>query len=168
MFVFIDADLSENPEDMQRLVDPILLDEADLVLGARGGHGRPWHAHLGTRLCVWLINRLWRTRYADLGPFRAIRGSSLRRLQMRDETWGWTIEMQVKAAECGLRILEMPVASGPRVAGRSKISGSLVGTVRAAARMLAIIARLRLTRRRRTLSSAQEASTDSQRLSQSP
>jgi hypothetical protein len=98
---------------------------------------------------VGLINRLWRSRYEDLGPFRAIRGSSLRALDMRDQTWGWTIEMQVKAAERGLRVVEVPVASGPRAAGRSKISGSLAGSVRAAARMLELIARLRLTRRRR-------------------
>lgn len=93
VFVFLDADLSEEPEQMSLLVEPIVRDEADLVLGARGGVGRPWHARIGTTLCVWLINRFWRTRYADLGPFRAIRGSSLRALEMRDETWGWTIEM---------------------------------------------------------------------------
>ncbi len=149
VFVFVDADLSEDPAEMPRLVDPIASGEADLVLGARGGRGRPWHARLGTTLCVWLINRLWRTRYTDLGPFRAIRGSSLRALDMRDETWGWTIEMQVKAAERALRTVEVPVASGPRAAGRSKISGSPTGSVRAAARMLEIIARLRLTRRYR-------------------
>ncbi len=66
---------------------------------------------------------------------------------MRDETWGWTIEMQVKAAGRGLRSVEVPVASGPRAAGRSKISGSFAGSLRGAARMLEIIARLRLTRR---------------------
>jgi glycosyltransferase involved in cell wall biosynthesis len=151
VFVFLDADLSEDPEGMPVLVDPIVRNEADLVLGARGGHGRRWHARLGTMLCVWLINRFWRTRYTDLGPFRAIRGSSLRALGMRDETWGWTIEMQVKAAERGLRTFEVPVASRPRAAGQSKISGSLVWTVRAAARMLEVIARLRLTRRYRCL-----------------
>ncbi|MEX1128906.1 MAG: glycosyltransferase family 2 protein, partial [Vicinamibacterales bacterium] len=149
VFVFLDADLSEAPEEMPSLVAPITGGEADLVLGARGGRGRPWHARIGTTLCVGLINRLWRTGYEDLGPFRAIRASSLRALGMCDETWGWTIEMQVKAAERGLRVLEVIVASGPRAAGRSKISGSLVGSARAAARMLEIIARLRLTRRRR-------------------
>lgn len=147
--VFLDADLSENPEDMPLLVEPIVRNEADLVLGARDGRGRPWHARIGTSLCVWLMNRLWRTRYEDLGPFRAIRGSSLRALGMHDETWGWTIEMQVKAAERGLRCMEVRVVSGPRAAGRSKISGSFVGTVRAGGRMLETIARLRLTRRRR-------------------
>lgn len=132
------------------MVEPILRNEADFVLGMRGGGSRPWHARIGTTLCVSLINRFWGTRYQDLGPFRAIRGSALRALGMEDETWGWTIEMQVKAAELGLRIREVPVLSGPRIAGRSKISGSLAGTARAAWRMLEIIARLRLTRRSRT------------------
>jgi glycosyltransferase involved in cell wall biosynthesis len=149
VFVFLDADLSEDPADLWMLVAPIVGHEADMVLGARGGGRRPWHARVGTTMCVWLINRLWETCYEDLGPFRAVRGSSLRALDMRDQTWGWTIEMQVKAAEQRLRILEVPVASGPRAAGRSKISGSLVGSVRAAWRMLEIIARLRLTRRSR-------------------
>jgi glycosyltransferase involved in cell wall biosynthesis len=149
VFVFLDADLSERPEQMVYLVEPIVRDGCDFVLGARNGAGRLWHARIGTRLCVRLINWLWGTQYEDLGPFRAIRGSSLRTLGMQDETWGWTIEMQVKAAECGLRCREVRVVSGPRVAGRSKISGSLVGTVRAAGRMLETIARLRLTRRRR-------------------
>jgi glycosyltransferase involved in cell wall biosynthesis len=148
VFVFVDADLSESPEEMLDLVQPILRGEADLVLGVRDGRERPWHARAGTHLCVWLINRLWRTRYTDLGPFRAIRAASLLALDMRDETWGWTIEMQVKAAERGLRCREVPVFSGPRAGGQSKISGSLPGTVRAAGRMLETIVRLRCFRRR--------------------
>jgi glycosyltransferase involved in cell wall biosynthesis len=149
--VFLDADLSEDPEEMLRLVNPILADDADLVLGTRSGGSRPWHARIGTRMCVALINGLWGTRYEDLGPFRAVRGSDLRALGMQDHTWGWTIEMQVKAAQLGLRTIEIPVSSGPRAAGRSKISGSLVGSARAAWRMLEIIGRLRLTRGSRYL-----------------
>lgn len=168
VFVFLDADLSEDPEQMPLLVDPIVRNEADLVLGARGGRGRPWHARIGTTLCVWLINRFWHTPYVDLGPFRAIRGSSLRTLEMRDETWGWTIEMQVKAAERGLRTMEVPVASGPRVAGRSKISGSVIGSARAAWRMLEIVARLRLTVRRRYFLSRPVVPTAPKGLSRSP
>ncbi len=149
LFVFLDADLSERPEDMQRLVEPILQGEADLVLGARGGQGRPWHARIGTSLCVWAINSLWSTRYSDLGPFRAIRATSLHALDMRDQTWGWTIEMQVKAVEADLRAIEVVVTSGPRLAGRSEISGSFVGSIRAGARMLQIIARLHVSAHRR-------------------
>jgi glycosyltransferase involved in cell wall biosynthesis len=150
VFVFLDADLSENPEDMPLLVNPILRGEADFVLGARGGRGRPWHARLGTNACVSMINRSWGTRYSDLGPFRAIRAASLRTLDMGDQTWGWTIEMQVKASERKLRWQEVVVASGRRAAGRSKISGSLVGSARAGGRMLETITRLRLSARSRT------------------
>ncbi|MEX2271925.1 MAG: glycosyltransferase family 2 protein [Vicinamibacterales bacterium] len=146
VLVFMDADLSERPEDLSVLLEPILSGDADLVMGSRGGRGRPWHADAGTRLCVWLINRWWGTAYEDLGPFRAVRASSLWMLDMQDRTWGWTIEMQVKAAEAGLRCLELPIASGQRAAGTSKISGSIIGTARAAVRMLQTIIWLRLTR----------------------
>jgi hypothetical protein len=121
---------------------------ADFVLGHRVGEGRPWHASAGTWLCVACINAVWGTRYRDLGPFRAIRRASLDALGMRDRTWGWTIEMQVKAAEAGLRTLELPVVTRPTV-GQSKISGTVTGTAKAATRMLTIIAQLALTRRRR-------------------
>jgi hypothetical protein len=94
---------------------------------------------------------LWRTRYRDLGPFRAIRRDTLDRLGMVDETWGWTIEMQVKAAEAGLRIVEVPVGQRPRI-GTSKISGTVIGTVRAGTRMLATIGSLYRTRRDRSYS----------------
>lgn len=146
VIVFMDADLSERPEDLWLLVEPILAGRADFVMGSRGGRGRPWHARAGTTLCVGLINRLWNTAYEDLGPFRAVRASSLRMLDMQDQTWGWTIEMQVKVAEAGLRCLEVPIASGQRAAGTSKISGSIIGTARAAVRMLQTILWLRLTR----------------------
>src|SRR5918995_1394312 len=107
VFVFLDADLSERPEEMKHILKPILNGDVDLVIGARDGRERPWHARIGTQLCVSLINLLWRTRYSDLGPFRAIAAPALRALDMRDKTWGWTIEMQVKAAERGLRCMEV-------------------------------------------------------------
>lgn len=96
-----------------------------------------------------LINALWGGRYSDLGPYRGIRRSALDFLDMRDETWSWTIEMRVKALETGLRVPEVSVSSGPRAGARSKISGTFAGTVRAAVRMLAIILQLRSTRGRR-------------------
>ena len=146
--VFLDADRSDFPEEMNTLVAPIRAGEADLVLGCREGVGRPWSARVGTAACVALINLLWRTAYRDLGPFRAVRRVSLDRLGMVDQTWGWTIEMQVKAKEAGLRIVELPVKQRPRL-GTSKISGTLMGVARAGTRMIMTILRLRITRSRR-------------------
>jgi glycosyltransferase involved in cell wall biosynthesis len=148
IIVFLDADFSEEPEQMRDLLAPIESGETDLALGTRVGPGRPWHARLGTRFCVASINLLWGTRYTDLGPFRAIRRSALDALHMTDRTWGWTIEMQVKAAEVALRTVEIPVRTRPRI-GRSKISGTVSGTMKAAARMITMIVSLRLTRRAR-------------------
>ena len=148
VIVFLDADLSDEPEDLVRLVDPIRQGQADLVMGARRGVARLSHARWGTVICVWLINRLWGSVYEDLGPFRAITSESLERLDMQDRTWAWTIEMQVKAAEAGLRVLEIPIAQRERI-GHSKISGTVLGTVRAASRMLTTIATLWWTRRHR-------------------
>lgn len=148
LIVFLDADRSDFPSDMSALVSPILDGSADFVLGYRGGVGRPLPARLGTSLCVFLINLLWQTEYRDLGPFRAIRRADLDRLKMADETWGWTIEMQVKAAEAGLRMVEVPVRQRPRI-GTPKISGTLPGAIRVGTRMLTTIWALWRTRRRR-------------------
>ena len=148
IIVFLDADRSDYPAEMTKLVSPILGAGADLVLGTRVGPGRGLTARLGTQFCVSLINRIWGTGYRDLGPFRAVRRAALDRLGMNDPTWGWTIEMQVKAAEAGLGVIEVPVRQRPRI-GRSKISGTVVGTVRAGSRMLATIWSLRRTRGRR-------------------
>ena len=135
IIVFLDADRSDFPREMTALIEPIRQGTADFVLGDRGGSDRPWHARAGTELCVWLINKLWRTDYRDLGPFRAIRRSAIDRLKMIDRTWGWTIEMQVKAAEVGLVIREVSILQRARV-GQSKISGTVTGTVKAGLRML--------------------------------
>lgn len=143
--VFLDADRSDYPAEMAALVRPVLDGEADLVMGRRGGRGRPLAARFGTALCLALINRLWGVRYRDLGPFRAIRREALDRLRMADRTYGWTIEMQVKAVEAGLRVLELPIRQRPRI-GRSKVSGTLVGALRAGGRMLWTIWSLRRTR----------------------
>jgi rSAM/selenodomain-associated transferase 2 len=158
--VFLDADFSDSPEEMTRLVSPILENRADLVLGDRSGASRPVHARLGTWLCVACINALWGAHYRDLGPFRAIRRDALERLALEDETWGWTIEMQVKALDAGLRVLEVPVSQRPRI-GQSKISGTVRGTLRAAARMLSTIVRLRMTRRQRAIAGAPAKGVDS-------
>lgn len=142
---FLDADHSDYPAQLVEVLAPILAGEADLVIGSRnlgrrapGAH--PAHAILGTRLCVGLMNLLIGTRATDLGPFRAITAAALRDLDMRDRNFGWTVEMQVKAARRGLRVREVPVDYRPRI-GRSKVSGTVSGTVRAGAKILGTIAR---------------------------
>ncbi len=145
VLVFLDGDHSDFPGQLPEVLAPILAGEADLVIGSRqlgrrqpGAH--PVHAVLGTRLCVALMNRLIGTDATDLGPFRALTAPALRRLHMRDRNFGWTVEMQVKAARQGLRVREVPVDYRPRL-GRSKVSGTLLGSVRAAAKILGTIAR---------------------------
>jgi glycosyltransferase involved in cell wall biosynthesis len=145
IIVFLDGDGSDYPEQLADVLGPVARDEADLVIGSRtlgrrapGAH--PWHAVMGTRLCVSLMNRLIGTAATDLGPFRAITASALRRLDMNDRDFGWTVEMQVKARRQGLRVCEVPVGYRPRI-GRSKVSGTLGGSMRAGAKILATIAR---------------------------
>src|SRR5262245_16036525 len=137
---FREADHSDYPAQLTEVLAPILAGRADLVIGSRqrgqrsrGAH--PWHAVLGTRACVLLMNALIGTRATDLGPFRAITSAALRRLDMRDRDFGWTVEMQAKAQRRGLRVVEVPVDYRARV-GRSKISGTLMGTLRAGAKIV--------------------------------
>ena len=150
VIAFLDGDHSDFPGQLGDVLAPILAGEADLVIGSRqlgrrakGAH--PAHAVLGTRFCVGLMNLLFSTRATDLGPFRAITALALERLQMRDRSFGWTVEMQVKAALCGLRVVEVPVDYRPRI-GTSKVSGTFAGSVRAGARILGTLARYKLLR----------------------
>lgn len=150
VYVFLDGDASDHPGQLPEIVAPLLAGAADLVIGSRTlGHrepgAHPWHAVLGTRLCVALMNRLVGTRATDLGPFRAITAPSLRSLGMSDRSFGWTVEMQVKAARRGLRVVEVPAHYRPRI-GRSKVSGTVGGSLRAGARILGVIARHSLSR----------------------
>jgi glycosyltransferase involved in cell wall biosynthesis len=145
VIVFLDGDHSDYPAQLTEVVAPILEGRADLVIGSRslgrraaGAH--PWHAVLGTRLCVGLMNLAAGSRATDLGPFRAITAEALGRLDMRDRNYGWTVEMQIKAARRGLRVAEVPVDYRPRI-GRSKVSGTISGTVKAGTKILATIAR---------------------------
>lgn len=144
--VFMDADGSDLPGDARALLAPISQDQADLVIGSRelggaeAGSLSP-HQRLGNRLAVWLVSLLYGHTYTDLGPFRAIRRSALEHLRMRDTNFGWTIEMQVKAIQRGLRIAEVPVAYRHRQAGQSKISGSLVGSAAAGIKILWTVAK---------------------------
>lgn len=129
---FLDGDGSQRPEELPLVLEPIQAGRADLVLGARrlsGGH--PPHAAHGTRLVAGLLAWRYGVRITDLGPFRAIRVDLLRRLNMRDRAFGWPVEMVVKAAARGARIVEVPVSHAPRLGGRSKVSGTLIGSLRA-------------------------------------
>ena len=130
--VFLDADGSQRPEEIRLVLDPIQAGAADLVLGARNLVGRhPLHAAAGTRLVARYVAWRWGVPVSDLGPLRAIRVDLLRRLDLRDRASGWPVEMVVKAAVRGARIREVPVSHVPRLAGESKVSGTLVGSLRA-------------------------------------
>lgn len=140
--LFMDADAADRPEDLALLLAPIEAGEADLVIGARRlgverGALTP-QQRFGNALACLLIRLVWGVRYTDLGPFRVIRRDALARLGMRDETWGWTVEMQVRAARLGQRVREVPVGYRRRI-GTSKISGTLSGTIRAGWKILWVI-----------------------------
>ncbi len=140
---FVDGDFSDDPSELPHLLEPILNGDADLVIGSRIAGQRergalPIHANLGNRLACFLIRRLFGHTFTDLGPFRVIRCSALERLKMRDRTWGWTVEMQAKAAIQGLRCCEVPVSYRKRI-GRSKISGTILGSVKAGSKILWMI-----------------------------
>jgi len=143
--VFLDGDFSDRPEQMARLVDPIVEGRADFVLSNRVSEDRADHGmtnlqRMGNRLACGLINGRWRTRYSDLGPFRAISRSALERLSLRDRNFGWTVEMQIQAVRHGLRVQEVHMSYRRRI-GRSKISGTLRGAVGAGAKILFVIFR---------------------------
>ena len=150
--VFLDGDLSDYPERMDQLVRPIVEDRADFVLGSRTLGSREKGALLSQqRFGGWLACRLirlfWSYRYTDLGPFRAIRRTSLYNLHMDDRNFGWTVQMQIRAVVAGLRILEVPVDYRQRI-GRSKISGTPSGVVSAGIKIFYTIGRELLVARR--------------------
>lgn len=131
--VFLDGDYADFPEDLPNVVGPILIDEADMVIGSRvlGGMERgamTLPQRFGNWLAPALIRWLYGYRFSDLGPFRAIRWKQLQALGMRDPNFGWTVEMQVRAAQMGLRCTEVPVRYRKRAAGKSKVSGTVKGT----------------------------------------
>lgn len=149
--VFLDGDLSSPPEELRALMAPILAGEADLVLGSRVlGRIDPGamalHQRLGNRLAAWLMRLLHGVTVTDLGPFRAIRTSLLSDLGLREMTFGWPTEMTVKAARAGARIVEVPVTWLPREAGRSKVSGTVRGSILAARHILGVTIRYALVR----------------------
>jgi glycosyltransferase involved in cell wall biosynthesis len=146
VIVFLDGDYSDYPEEMGLVVEPILRGEADMVIGSRlrGGMPKgalPGHAVLGNRLISAIARLRFGVQITDLGPFHAIRAGVLRELGMREMTYGWTVEMIVKAARGRYRIVEVPVRYRRRLSGESKVSGNGAASVRAAARILAVTLR---------------------------
>ncbi len=143
--VFLDGDYSDFPQEMAALVDPIIADDVDMVIGSRvlgvrePGSLTP-QQRFGNWLATTLIRLIWGVHYSDLGPFRAIRTTSLAALGMADRTYGWTVEMQIKAAILRHRAREVPVSYRRRI-GVSKVSGTLKGTVMAGTKILWMIAR---------------------------
>ncbi len=149
--VILDGDYSDYPADLEELLRPILEDRADLVLGSRvqrAARGAlPIQVRWGNALATQLIHLLFGHRYADMGPFRAIRWAALQQLDMRDGAFGWNAEMQVKALQHGLRVQEVTVGYRPRI-GPSKISGTLRGVLGAGHGIIATILYLRFAPRR--------------------
>jgi glycosyltransferase involved in cell wall biosynthesis len=151
ILVFMDGDGSDVPGEMNRLLEPILAGERDFVIGSRLRGAREPGSMQASQvfagyLAGILMRLLYRVSYTDMGPFRAITREALHRLAMREETYGWNLEMQMRAAQRGLRILEIPVSCRKRAGGVSKVSGSLSGSARAAVRITQTLLRVALAR----------------------
>ena len=150
--VFLDGDGSDCPELMRELVQPIIDGEQDFVIGSSArGKREPGSMNfpqiLAGNLAGWLLSILYGVRYTDMCPFRAIRREALDRMMMREETYGWNLEMQMKAARAGLRILELPVNHRRRAGGFSKVSGTMRGTFIAGSRIIATLLRVAFERK---------------------
>jgi glycosyltransferase involved in cell wall biosynthesis len=155
ILVYMDGDGADVATSLPQLIDPILRDQADLVLGSRIlGHREPGSMLPSQLLAAHLVGLLLRflqgIHYTDMGPFRAIRRSSLETLAMSEPSYGWNLEMQIKAAQHHLRIREIPVDYRRRLAGTSKVSGDLKASVTAALRILQVLLRASLDSRKQT------------------
>ena len=151
ILVYMDGDGSDIIADLPQLITPILNNEADFVIASRiRGRREPGSMLPSQVFAGHLVGTLLRAfqgvRYTDMGPFRAIRRSSLERLQMSELTYGWNLEMQIRAAQHKLRILEIPVNYRRRIGGTSKVSGDFRASIRAAARILTVLFRTGLSR----------------------
>ena len=141
--VFIDGDYSDYPEEMNLVIEPIINNDYDLVIGSRMSGKRQKGAMLpqamfGNWLASFLIKLFWNYKFTDLGPFRAIKYSSLLKLNMQDRNFGWTVEMQIKAAKQKMKCVEVPVSYRKRI-GESKVTGTIKGTVKASGKILYLI-----------------------------
>jgi glycosyltransferase involved in cell wall biosynthesis len=147
ILVFLDGDGGDRPEEIPNLVQPILDGKFDFAIGSRtrgvreaGSMGA--HQALAGRWIGWAIGLVYGVRYTDMCAFRAIQAEALKQLGMREMTYGWNLEMQMRAARAGLRILELPVSHGRRLAGHSKVAGTFRGALKAGTRILATFARV--------------------------
>lgn len=136
VIVFLDGDYSDRPSELPLILSPIIEGRADITLGSRFNHksnpeALPWHQSFGNRLAAGLIRLLYGVKISDLGPFRAARAEVLRTVDLQEKTYGWAVELILKGSIHGFRITEVPVSYHPRV-GKSKISGTLKGTIGAA------------------------------------
>ncbi len=141
--VFLDADYSDFPEELIELVQPIINDNVDMVIGSRALGDKEKSSMtpqqiFGNWLATFLIKHLYKVEFTDLGPFRAIKYDSLLKLDMKDKTYGWTVEMQVKAAKQNMKCTELPVSYRVRI-GKSKVSGTLKGTIMAGYKIITTI-----------------------------
>ena len=149
--VFLDGDYSDRPSELPILLAPIIEGRADITLGSRlharnSAEALPWHQAFGNRLAAGIIRLLYGLEISDLGPFRAGRAEVLRALALEEMTYGWAVEMILKGALAGYRVVEVPVSYYPRI-GKSKISGTLKGTAGAAWFILSLIVRYYFRRR---------------------
>jgi glycosyltransferase involved in cell wall biosynthesis len=147
ILVFVDADYSDYPEELTKLVDHLLEHNLDMVIGSRAlGNREPGSMTpqqvFGNWLATTLIRRFYGVTYTDLGPFRAIRFDRLLAMKMEDTTYGWTVEMQLKAAKLGFKVGEVPVTYRRRI-GHSKVSGTVKGTIMAGYKILSWIFKYR-------------------------
>ncbi|HSZ61765.1 MAG TPA: glycosyltransferase family 2 protein [Terriglobales bacterium] len=152
VIVFLDGDYSDRPAELPLLLAPILEGRADITIGSRLGKrsnrgALPWHQAFGNRLAAAMIRLLYGLKISDLGPFRAGRADILHQLDLQETTYGWAVEIILKGALGKFRIVEVPVSYYPRI-GKSKISGTLKGTVGAAWFILSLIVRYYFRRRR--------------------
>jgi glycosyltransferase involved in cell wall biosynthesis len=148
VLVFLDGDGSDDVAAMPLLVGPIERGEADFVIGSRmRGKAEPGSLNgaqvFAAKMIGALVHKLYGFRYTDMGPFRAIRRECLETMQMREMTYGWNLEMQIKALKMGLRVAEIPVNYRCRIGGESKVSGNAWASVKAGARILGVLVRAR-------------------------
>lgn len=152
VIVFLDGDYSDYPEEIEQVIKPIIDEDYDFIIGSRvlGEKEKgalPFQSQVGSIIAGVLINFFWKVKYTDLGPFRAIKFDKLLELDMRDKWYGWTVEMQIKAAQKKYKIKEVPVKYRKRI-GKSKVTGTIKGTVMASVIILKTIFALAFPRER--------------------